>query len=130
MKGPTCVLEFVSNQSTLVSSVRSLARAGRLVFVGYTPELPLALMPHEVVRSELEILGSRANSKQELEDTMSLVAQGKITPVVDRGLLVGRRGGRFRSSTTRQLPGPQRSSGLNPSTIRQKKRPSVGAKAR
>ena len=83
-EGANVVLEFVSNQATLVPSVRSLARGGRLVFVGYTPELPLALMPHEVVRNELEILGSRANSKQELEDTMDLVAQGKITPVVDR----------------------------------------------
>ena len=78
------VLEFVSNEATLTSSVRSLKRSGRLVFVGYTPELPLSLMPHEVVRNELEILGSRANSKQELEDTMNLVGQGKIKPIVDR----------------------------------------------
>ena len=65
-EGPDVVLEFVSNEATLTSSVRSLKRSGRLVFVGYTPELPLSLMPHEVVRNELEILGSRANSKQEL----------------------------------------------------------------
>ncbi len=82
--GVDVVLEFVSNQATLPSSVQSLARGGRLVFVGYTPELPLSIMPHVMVRNELEVLGSRANSKQELEDTMALVAQGKITPIVDQ----------------------------------------------
>ena len=82
--GVDVVLEFVSNQATLPSSVQSLARGGRLVFVGYTPELPLSIMPHVMVRNELEVLGSRANSKQELEDTMALVAQGKISPIVDQ----------------------------------------------
>ena len=44
----------------------------------------MSLMPHEMVRNEFEILGSRANSKQELEETMALVSQGRIKPVVDR----------------------------------------------
>jgi len=59
-------------------------RAGRLVFVGYTPELPMSVMPHELVRNELEIVGSRANTKQELQETMDLVARGRIKPIVDR----------------------------------------------
>jgi len=80
------VLEFVANAQTLPSSVASLRRAGRLVFVGYTPEVPLSVLPRELVRSELEIVGSRANTKQELAETMTLVAQGRITPVVDRVL--------------------------------------------
>jgi D-arabinose 1-dehydrogenase-like Zn-dependent alcohol dehydrogenase len=41
-------------------------------------------MPHELVRNELEIVGSRANSKQELAETMELVARGRIKPIVDR----------------------------------------------
>jgi D-arabinose 1-dehydrogenase-like Zn-dependent alcohol dehydrogenase len=41
-------------------------------------------MPHELVRNELEIVGSRANTKQELQETMDLVARGRITPIVDR----------------------------------------------
>ena len=36
------------------------------------------------MRSELEIVGSRANTKQELAETMDLVAQGRIRPIVDR----------------------------------------------
>lgn len=82
--GADVVMEFVANQDTLPSSYLSLKRAGRLVFVGYTPELPMQIMPHEMVRNELEIFGSRATTKQELKDTMDLVAQGRIQPIVDR----------------------------------------------
>ena len=83
-QGADVVLEFVANPQTLPSSYQSVKRAGRLVFVGYTPGLPLPVMPHELVRNELEIVGSRANTKQELQETMDLVAGGRIKPIVDR----------------------------------------------
>lgn len=44
------------------------------MFVGYTPGRPIELMPHELVRGEFEVYGSRATTKQELADTMDLVA--------------------------------------------------------
>ena len=78
------LLEFVSNQDTLPSSYRSLKKAGRLVFVGYVPEIPMSIMPHELVRNEFEIMGSRATTKQEMQETMNLVAQGRIRPIVDQ----------------------------------------------
>src|SRR5215813_10260405 len=81
-QGVDVVMEFVANQQTLPSSYQSVKRAGRLVFVGYTPQLPLSVMPHELVRNELEIVGSRANTKQELQETMDLVARGRIFPIV------------------------------------------------
>lgn len=83
-QGVDVVLEFVANQETLPSSYLSLKRAGRLVFVGYTPQLPMSVMPRELVRNEWEIVGSRANTKQELQETMDLVARGRIQPIVDR----------------------------------------------
>jgi len=83
-QGVDVVIEFVSNETTLTSSYQSLRRAGRLVFVGYTPQLPLPVMPHELVRNEIEIVGSRANTKQELQETMDLVARGRIKPIVDQ----------------------------------------------
>jgi D-arabinose 1-dehydrogenase-like Zn-dependent alcohol dehydrogenase len=82
--GVDVVLEFVANAQTLPSTLQSLRRAGRLVFVGYTPEVPLSVLPRDMVRSELEIVGSRANTKQELTETMELVGQGRIKPIVDR----------------------------------------------
>src|ERR1700693_2917555 len=83
-QGVDVVLEFVANQQTLPSVYLRGKRAGRLVFVGYTPELPISVMPHELVRNELEIVGSRANTKQELQETIDLVARGRIKPIVDR----------------------------------------------
>ena len=83
-RGVDVLLEFVSNEQTLPSSLASVKRGGRLVFVGYVPEISLSLPPHYAVRNELEIMGSRANTKQDLQDTMDLVAAGKIRPIVDR----------------------------------------------
>lgn len=83
-QGVDVVVEMVGSAATLPSSYQSVRRAGRLVFVGYSPGVPLSAMPHELVRNELEIVGSRANTKQELQETMDLVAQGRITPIVDR----------------------------------------------
>jgi 2-desacetyl-2-hydroxyethyl bacteriochlorophyllide A dehydrogenase len=83
-QGVDVVMEFVANAQTLPLSYRSLKRAGRLVFVGYTPELPISIMPHELVRNEWEIVGARATTKQELQETMDLVAQGRIHPIIDR----------------------------------------------
>ena len=77
-------MEFVSNEDTLPSSYLSLKKAGRLVFVGYVPEIPMSVMPHELVRNELEILGSRATTKLELQQTMNLVSRGKIKPIIDQ----------------------------------------------
>lgn len=83
-EGVDVLLEFVSNQDTLPSSYLSLKKAGRLVFVGYVPEIPMSIMPHEMVRNEFEIMGSRATTKQEMQETMNLVTQGRIKPIVDQ----------------------------------------------
>lgn len=83
-EGVDVVLEFVGSAATLPESLESLGRAGRLVFVGYTPEVPLSVFPHRLVRGEVEIVGSRANTTQELRETIDLVARGRVRPVVDR----------------------------------------------
>jgi propanol-preferring alcohol dehydrogenase len=82
--GADVVIEFVANAQTLPCSYRSLKRAGRLVFVGYVPEVAMSIMPHELVRNEWEIVGTRATTKQELQETMDLVGQGRIQPIIDR----------------------------------------------
>lgn len=83
-EGADVVFELVGSAETLPSSYRSLRRAGRLVFVGYRPGVSLPVLPHELVRNEWEIVGSRANTTQELRETMELVARGRIQPVVER----------------------------------------------
>ena len=83
-QGADVIIEFVANAQTLPCSYRSLKRAGRLVFVGYVPEVAMSIMPHELVRNEWEIVGTRATTKQELQETMDLVGQGRIQPIIDR----------------------------------------------
>ena len=83
-EGVDVVIELVASEDTLDSSLRSLKKGGRLVFVGYVPGLPMSLVPHDLVRNELEVVGSRANTTQELKETIELVAQGRIRPIVDR----------------------------------------------
>ena len=63
-EGVAMLLEFLSNQYTLPSCYRSITKAGRLVFAGYVPEIPMSIMPHELVRNEFEIMGSRTTTKQ------------------------------------------------------------------
>lgn len=77
-------LEFGANADTPPQSYRSLRKAGRLVFAGYTSGRPIELVPYELGRGEFEVYGSRATTQQELADTTDPVAQGRITRVVDR----------------------------------------------
>ena len=37
-----------------------------------------------LVRSEFEIMGSRTTTKQEMQETVNLVDQGRIRPIVDQ----------------------------------------------
>ena len=83
-EGVDVVLEFVANGETLESSYLSLKKGGRLVFVGYVPALPMSFLPFHMVLNEIEVVGSRANTPQELKETVALVAQGRIQPIVDR----------------------------------------------
>lgn len=84
MRAAAAALEFGANSDTLPQSYRGLRKAGRLMFAGCTPGRPIELMPHELVRGEVDVYGSRSTTKQGLADTMDLVAQGRIAPVVDR----------------------------------------------
>lgn len=59
------------------------------MFAGYPPGRPIELVPYELGRGEFEVYGSRATTQQELADTTALVAQGRITPVVDRAFSLG-----------------------------------------
>ena len=83
-EGVDVVIEFAANADTLESSLLSLRKTGRLVFVGYVPGLPMSLFPRDLTGSELELVGSRANTTQELRETMNLVAQGLVRPIIDR----------------------------------------------
>jgi len=80
-EGADCVLELVGT-ATFDSSLKSLARGGRMVIVGSHTGNTLAASPQAMIANEWEILGSRNVSKRELVEVVNLVAAGRIRPIV------------------------------------------------
>jgi len=80
-EGVDVVLELVGS-ATFDSSIKSLARAGRMVIVGSHTGSTLSASPQAMIANEWEILGSRNVSKRELAEVVELVAAGRIKPVV------------------------------------------------
>lgn len=79
--GVDCVIDIVGQTETMAAGIESLRHGGRLVVVGYTPDL----YPVEVkylAQNELEIVGTRAGRKQDLIDVSQLMASGKISSIV------------------------------------------------
>lgn len=80
-EGVEVVLELVGT-ATFESSLKSLGRGGRMVIVGSHTGNTLNPSPQQMIANEWEILGSRNVTKRELAEVVSLVAAGRIRPVV------------------------------------------------
>jgi len=80
-EGAEVVLELVGTK-TFESSLKSLARGGRMVVVGSHTGTTLSASPQAMIANEWEILGSRNVTKRELAEVVALVAAGRIKPIV------------------------------------------------
>jgi len=80
-EGAEVVLELVGTK-TFESSLKSLARGGRMVIVGSHTGTTLSASPQAMIANEWEILGSRNVTKRELAEVVALVAAGRIKPIV------------------------------------------------
>lgn len=80
-KGVDVAIDFVSNASTLEPALASLGKGGRLVTLGGSGK-PFNVDPARVLRNEIEILGSRYATRQEVMDTLELVARGEFSALV------------------------------------------------
>lgn len=80
-EGVEVVLELVGTK-TFESSLKSLARGGRMVIVGSHTGTELKVSPQAMIASEWEILGSRNVTKRELAEVVALVATGRVKPIV------------------------------------------------
>jgi len=78
------VIDIVGIQSTINFGVNSLKMGGKLIIIGYVPKTHVFINPHEVIHKEIKILGSRACSKKDIEETLELVASGQIHPIIDK----------------------------------------------
>ena len=80
-EGVDVVVDFVSSASTMEAGVQSLGTGGRLVTLGGTGQ-PFQAAARDMVTKELELIGSRYCSKQEIKESLDLVARGDVWPVV------------------------------------------------
>ncbi|WP_242343281.1 zinc-binding dehydrogenase [Anaeromyxobacter terrae] len=84
-RGADVVFELVATRETMAASARSLAKRGRLVFVGYSEDT-FEIHPIQLVVGEQSVLGSVGNTLAELQEAVELVAQGRVRTMVDRVL--------------------------------------------
>lgn len=80
-RGIDVALDFVSAPETLQAAFSALAKGGRLVTLGGHGR-PFQADSATILRKELEILGSRYATRQEVMDALDLVARGELWPLV------------------------------------------------
>ena len=79
--GLDVVIDFVSSKSSLETGTELLGSGGRLVTLGGSGEF-FNIDSGNMLLKEIEIIGSRYCSKQEVIDSLNLVSNGLITPLV------------------------------------------------
>ncbi len=80
-KGVDVVIDFVSSSASLEAAIPALGKGGRLVTLGGHGSTFRA-NPGELLRKELELLGSRYASREEVVESLELVARGELWPMV------------------------------------------------
>ena len=83
-KGADVVIELAGTTESLDASLRSLARAGRLVVVGSVGGAEIRFDPARLYADEPVITGSRNYTRQELLDVMRLVHERRVRPIVSQ----------------------------------------------
>jgi propanol-preferring alcohol dehydrogenase len=80
-KGIDIAIDFVSSASTLEAGFAALGKGGRLITLGGAGA-PFRANPAEMLRKEIELLGSRYASRQEVIESLEIVGRGEIWPIV------------------------------------------------
>jgi propanol-preferring alcohol dehydrogenase len=86
--GADVIYELVATQETMAACTQSIAKRGRLVFIGYSED-SYTVHPIQLVITEASVMGSVGNTLDELVRAVDLVARGKVQTVVDRVLPLG-----------------------------------------
>lgn len=80
-QGVDVAIDFVSSKATLEAGAGALAKGGRLITLGGNGQ-PFELDPAQLLRKEIEVMGSRYATRQEVLDSLELVARGALFPIV------------------------------------------------
>ncbi|MCC7105622.1 MAG: zinc-binding dehydrogenase [Chloroflexi bacterium] len=81
-QGADKALELVGTTESLERSFRSLGTTGVLAIMGFQPGSEFRVDPTRFVNREIVVTGSRSVSRQELAETISLVARGACESIV------------------------------------------------
>jgi D-arabinose 1-dehydrogenase-like Zn-dependent alcohol dehydrogenase len=83
--GADVVADFVGTTETLSNGIAALSKGGRLVIVGLSraSEAMVSAKAAPLLQAEQSILGSRAFTRQEIAECLTLVANGVYKPVVN-----------------------------------------------
>jgi propanol-preferring alcohol dehydrogenase len=84
-RGADVVFELVATKETMHACTQSMAKRGRLVFIGYSED-SYTVHPIQLVINEASVMGSVGNTLGELVRAVDLVARGTVQTVVDRVL--------------------------------------------
>jgi D-arabinose 1-dehydrogenase-like Zn-dependent alcohol dehydrogenase len=80
-KGIDVAIDFVCSTASAESAFAALGKGGRLVMLG-GHGARFTTSPAEMLRKEIELLGSRYASKEEVRESLDLVARGDVWPFV------------------------------------------------
>ncbi len=83
--GVECVFNCVGSGATMRDSFEYVMKCGRVVVIGEEPEAP-ATDTIEIAQRELEIIGSRNGTRQNMAEAIRLVASGAVKPPIARRL--------------------------------------------
>lgn len=89
-RGADAAIDVVCSRDTLTDALRALGMGGRLVIIGTKPQPvygadpSFTVNPVEFLHRGLELHSSRYVTLSEIEQTLELVRQGRIRPVVTR----------------------------------------------
>jgi propanol-preferring alcohol dehydrogenase len=79
--GVQCVFDCVGQRQSLDAACRIVMNGGRVVVIGEQDELS-SITSTEVAQRELEIIGSRNGTRQDMVDAIRLVERGAVRPPI------------------------------------------------
>lgn len=80
-KGVDVVVDFVSNPSTIEPALAAMGKGGRILTLGGHGQ-PVQVHAAKLLRNEIEFMGSRYATRQEVMDTLELVGRGEFSALV------------------------------------------------
>jgi D-arabinose 1-dehydrogenase-like Zn-dependent alcohol dehydrogenase len=78
------IVDFIGTEASGSWALGALSRNGRLVLVNTFRDRRLPLDPRVLVEGQIRVMGSRYASREELALAATLVASGRIRPVIGR----------------------------------------------